>query len=105
VDTDPITFLGRPLGAAFRARVVAIAPGTRLPYVESDWHDALVVVEAGEVVMEGREGVQRRFGTGDVLWLSGLGVLALFNPGDEAAVLIAVSRRDPSPRPGRVELS
>jgi quercetin dioxygenase-like cupin family protein len=94
VDAEPITFLGRPVGAAFRARVVTIAPGVRLPYVEADWVDALVVVESGEVEMEGREGARRRFATGDVLWLSGLGVLALCNRGDESAVLVAVSRRN-----------
>jgi glyoxylate utilization-related uncharacterized protein len=93
VDAEPITFLGRPLGAAFRAKVVTIAPGTRLPYVEADWRDALVVVEAGEVVMEGRDGTQRCFARGDLLWLTGLGVLALYNRGEEPAVLVAVSRR------------
>jgi quercetin dioxygenase-like cupin family protein len=99
VDTEPITFLGRPVGPAFRARVVRIAPGTRMPYVEADWRDALVVVEAGEVVMEGREGTRRSFASGDLLWLTGLGVLALHNRGDEPAVLVAVSRRRPAAEP------
>jgi hypothetical protein len=93
VDTEPVTFLGRPLGPSFRARVVTIAAGARLPYVESDWRDALVVVEAGAVELECREGSSRRFSCGNVLWLTGLGLVAVHNRGEVAAVLMAVSRR------------
>jgi quercetin dioxygenase-like cupin family protein len=93
VDAEPITFLGRPLGPSFRARVVTIAPGVRVPYVEADWRGALVVVEDGEVDLVCREGMQRRFASGDVLWLTGLGLRALANPGESTAVLVAVSRR------------
>jgi quercetin dioxygenase-like cupin family protein len=99
VDAEPITFLGRPLGPSFRARVVTIAPGARMRYVEADWHDALVVVEDGEVHLECREGSHRRFATGDVLWLTGLGLRALSNPGTGTAVLVAVSRRQESVKP------
>jgi quercetin dioxygenase-like cupin family protein len=92
-DPGQVTFLGRQLGPSFRARVVTIAPGAAMPFVESEWQGALVVVEIGEVEMEGREGDRRRFETGDVLWLTGLGLRALHNPGDGAAVLVAVWRR------------
>jgi quercetin dioxygenase-like cupin family protein len=93
VEAEPITFLGRPLGPSFRAKVVTIAPGARLPYVETDWRDAIVVVEVGEVELEPREGRLRCFASGDVLWLTGLGLVALHNRGDAVAVLVAVSRR------------
>jgi glyoxylate utilization-related uncharacterized protein len=100
VDTEPVTFLGRPIGPSFRARVVTIEPGALLPYVESDWRGALVVVEAGEVELECREGSHRRFSCGDVLWLTGLGLVAVHNRGEVPAVLVAVSRRGtPKPEP------
>ena len=92
-DTAPITFLGRPLGPSFRARFVTVAPGATRPYDEAEWRDALVVVECGTVVLECRAGGRRSFGSGDVLWLTGMGVVALHNEGAESAVLVAVSRR------------
>jgi quercetin dioxygenase-like cupin family protein len=93
VDAEPITFLGRPLGPSFRARIVTIRPGGTRPYDEAEWRDALVVVECGAVVVEGHAGSRKAFGAGDVLWLTGMGVRALHNEGQENAVLIAVSRR------------
>jgi len=93
VDAEPITFLGRPLGPSFRARTVTIRPGGTQPYAEAEWRDALVVVECGAVVVECTAGGRRTFGEGDVLWLTGMGVRALHNEGQESAVLVAVSRR------------
>jgi quercetin dioxygenase-like cupin family protein len=93
VDAEPITFLGRPLGPSFRARNVTIGPGRSRPYDEAEWRDALVVVECGTVVVECRAGGRRTFGSGDVLWLTGMGVRALHNDGAETAVLVAVSRQ------------
>jgi hypothetical protein len=93
VDAEPITFLGRPLGPSFRARIVTIPPGGTRPYDEAEWRDALVVVECGAVVVEGHAGSRKAFGAGDVLWLTGMGVRALHNEGQENAVLVAVSRR------------
>lgn len=96
MDADPVTFLGRSLGGSFTRRVVTIAPGDRRPYDESEWRDALVVVECGQVALECRAGGRRTFGAGDVLWLSGLEVVTLHNADTEAsAVLVAVSRRGP----------
>jgi quercetin dioxygenase-like cupin family protein len=95
VDAEPITFLGRPLGPSFRSRTVAIPPGGTRPYDEEDWREALVVVECGAVVVECHAGGRRVFGTGDVLWLTGMGVRMLRNEGEESAVLVAVSRRRP----------
>jgi quercetin dioxygenase-like cupin family protein len=93
MDAEPVTFLGRPLGPSFRTRTVTIRPGGTRPYEEGEWRDALVVVECGAVVVEGHAGSRRAFGAGDVLWLTGMGVRALHNEGQESAVLVAVSRR------------
>jgi quercetin dioxygenase-like cupin family protein len=93
VDAEPITFLGRPLGPSFRTRTVTIRPGDTRPYEEAEWRDAIVVVECGAVVVECQAGGRRTFGTGDVLWLTGMGVRALRNEGLESAVIVAVSRR------------
>ncbi|MHA6617991.1 hypothetical protein [Pseudonocardia sp. DLS-67] len=98
MDAEPITFLGRPLGPSFRARTVTIRPGATRPYVEDEWRDALVVVELGAVVVECHAGGRRAFGTGDVLWLTGMGVRAVHNEGGESAVLVAVSRRSADER-------
>jgi hypothetical protein len=98
MDAEPITFLGRPLGPSFRARVVTVEPGTARAYDEAEWRDALVVVECGEVVVECRGGTRRTFGPTDVIWLTGMGVLALRNDGAESTVLVAVSRRRPDSR-------
>jgi quercetin dioxygenase-like cupin family protein len=95
VDAEPITFLGRPLGPSFRSRTVTIRPGDVRPYEEEEWRDAIVVVERGAVVVEGHAGGRRTFGAGDVLWLTGMGVRALRNEGQESAVIVAVSRRQP----------
>lgn len=93
MDAEPITFLGRPLGPSFRSRTVTIRPGATRPYEEAEWRDALVVVENGTVVVECHAGGRRTFGTGEVLWLTGIGVRALHNEGQESVVLVAVSRR------------
>lgn len=88
-----ITFLGAPLPRAAVLRVVTIPPGGWLGYDEDVWRDALVVVEDGEIEIECRAGGRRGFSRGAVLWLAGLPVLGLRNPGDESAVLAAVARR------------
>ncbi|MFL6140498.1 MAG: hypothetical protein ACJ72N_01340 [Labedaea sp.] len=78
--------------ASFRVRETIIEAGADHPYQPADWHDALVVVRCGTLEVEFRGGGRRRFDTGDVLWLAGLPVFTLHNPGQDAAVLIAVSR-------------
>jgi hypothetical protein len=79
----------------FAARAVAIAPGGSRAFVDAEWMDALVIVERGEVELRGAGGTRRRFGRGDVLWLSGVPLRTLHNPGGELAVLLAVSRTLP----------
>jgi hypothetical protein len=88
-----LSFLGRQLSPSFERRTVSVAPGHVRAYVESDWLDALVVVERGEIELECLDGKRQRFVRGDSLWLSGLPLKLLRNPGDEPALLVAVSRR------------
>jgi hypothetical protein len=77
----------------FRLRVVTLAPGRKLAFDAAEWRDALVVVEGGEIELECLSGASARFGRGDVLWLVGLRLRAVQNPGREPALLVAVSRR------------
>ena len=81
---------GRP--PAFDARAVVLAPGEARPYEAAEWEGALVVVEQGEIELRCAGG-DRRLGPGAVLWLDGLGLRALRNPGAEPTLLVAVSRR------------
>ena len=73
-------------------RVVAVAPGDERPYDEDEWRDALVLVRSGEIELRGVSGASRSFGRGDLLYLEGVPLRALHNPGTEPAVLVAVSR-------------
>ena len=79
-------------GPSFLVRRIVVAPGADRPYVESEWKDALVVVESGGLELECAGGARRRFRCGDVLWLIGLPLRALHNRGRVPTVLIAVSR-------------
>lgn len=97
VDGEPVSFEGRSLGPSFDKRVIDVGPGCSRPYAAADWHDALVVVEAGEIHLECEAGGRRPFGQGAVLCLAGLPLVALHNPGPVPAVLVAVSRRRPTP--------
>jgi quercetin dioxygenase-like cupin family protein len=81
---------GRP---AFVWRAVAVAPGSRRPYDEAEWRDAIVSVTRGEIELECTSGARQRVRTGDVLWLAGLPLRALHNHGAEPALLVAVTRR------------
>ena len=76
----------------FAQRVLTLPPGQSRPYAEAEWVDAIVLVVAGVVEVEGVSGSRQRFEQGDLLWLAGLPVRALRNAGDRPAVLVAVSR-------------
>jgi hypothetical protein len=73
-------------------RVVEVEPGGDRPYDEAEWHDALVLVQAGRIELRGVSGATRAFGRGDLLYLQGVPLRALHNPGEERTVLVAVSR-------------
>jgi quercetin dioxygenase-like cupin family protein len=92
-DPERLSFLGRLLPSGFEMRVMVVDPGDTTAYQESDWRDALVVVERGAIQLEASGGIRRDFATGDVLCLVGLSLRALHNRGPEPAVLVAVSRK------------
>ena len=77
---------------SFAVRVVAVPPGGDRPYDAAEWHDALVLVQHGEIELRGVSGATRSFGRGALLWLDGVPLRVLHNPGAEPAVLLAVSR-------------
>ncbi|HZA40221.1 MAG TPA: hypothetical protein VFA00_06305 [Actinomycetota bacterium] len=90
---ERFSLLDRNLGWSFSRRVTVIAPGGVRAYEESDWSDALVVVEHGEIELESVHGIRRRMKRGAVLWLAGMPIEAIHNPGSEPALLVAVARR------------
>ena len=78
----------------FLTNEMVLHPGTAHDYEPGEWRDALVLVKTGSIELETRSGVGRTFVAGDVLWLAGLPLRLLRNPGTYPAVLEA-SRRDP----------
>ena len=76
----------------FERRVVQLPAGCSHPYEQSEWDDALVIVTAGEIELEGLSGRRWRFPQGAILWLTDLPLCSLHNPGREAAELTVVSR-------------
>jgi hypothetical protein len=92
-DSDRISLLGKRLGPQFQRRVITIAPGHSEGYVAADWHDAIVVVEHGQIELELMDGSRACFPDGAILPLSHLPLRRLHNPGSAPAVLAAVSRR------------
>jgi hypothetical protein len=77
---------------SFERRTVTVEPGSERAFDPGEWFDSLVVVQNGEVELHSRNGSLARFKRGDVLWLTGLPLRALRNPGPDAAVLVAISR-------------
>ena len=90
---ERLSLLDRRIGWSFSLRVTVIAPGGARAYDESEWRDALVVLERGEIELESVHGSRRRLDRGAVLWLAGLPIGAIHNPGSEPALLVAVARR------------
>lgn len=81
------------LPAAFVRRVTELPPGDSLGYDPDQWHGAIVVVREGVVELRLASGVRRTFVARDLLWLTGLDVTELHNPGLETAALVSVRRR------------
>lgn len=77
---------------AHRTREIRITALTERPYIPDEWGDALVIVQSGVLELESRGGVRRRFGLGAILFLAGLRLRSVRNPGDATTVLIAVTR-------------
>ena len=76
----------------FDVRVVAVPPGAERPFDAAEWQDAIVLVRSGEIELRGVSGASRSFGRGALIWLDGVPLRLLRNPGSEPAVLVAVSR-------------
>jgi hypothetical protein len=91
-DRAPLPF-ARPLPPAFRRRTVTLDPGDSRPFHPDEWADSIVGVQRGTLELECHDGTRRRFGAGCVLWLTGLPLRALHNPGPEPVFLVAVCRR------------
>jgi quercetin dioxygenase-like cupin family protein len=79
--------------AGFTRRTVVVEPGTSRRSHDAEWHDAIVVVESGDVELECAAGGRRRFAAGAVLWLAGIDLRVLHNVGPGPVVLVAVARR------------
>lgn len=80
-------------GPSFDVRRVVVEPGGSRAHDEDEWRGAIVLLERGRIELVCSDGDHRAFRRGDVLWLDGLPVRALRNPGREPAVLLAISRR------------
>ena len=88
-----MSLLGRPLPPAFVRREVILAPGAERAYVAAEWRDALVIVEQGELELVALGGTRRRLGCGAILWLWGLPLRVLRNPGSVNTRIVGISRR------------
>jgi hypothetical protein len=77
----------------FSKREVVVDAGATRVYEPSEWRDALVLVKTGSIELETRSGVRRTFVAGNVLWLSGLPLRLLRNPGPMQAILESSRRR------------
>jgi hypothetical protein len=93
-DRAPLP-LARPVPPGFRLRTVTIDPGADRPFDPAEWAGALVQVEHGLVELEAVDGACRCFHRGHLIWLDGLPLRRLRNPGDEPAVLVAIARGRP----------
>ena len=91
-DTQRISFLDAELPEGFELELVSVEPGASRPYRDADWWDSLIVVEHGTLELECVRGGRRKFEPGAVMWLVGLPLVALHNPGPEPVLLAAVSR-------------
>ena len=92
-DDRPLELLPRPDPRRFATRRLRLPPGDMLGFRPAYWRDALVVVESGQLDLIWRDGDRHHFGAGAVLWLDGLPVTLLRNPGPLEAVIIAVCRK------------
>ena len=77
-----------------RSTTTTIQPAHSLDYRESDWVGAVVVVMSGRLHLECWSGEGASFDEGAVLFLKGLKLRHITNPGLEPLVLKTI-KRDP----------
>ena len=94
---EPVSFLDGVLPEWAAKRVITIGVGDHVLQSDEDWRGELVVVERGELDLELVSGRHCHFDEGAVLWLDGLRICVMHNPGRVPTVLVAVSRRGPVP--------
>jgi hypothetical protein len=92
-----LPLLGRRHPPGFERRKVLLSPGQAWDYDSAEWQGAIVIVERGQVELEGLDSSRYCFGPGDMLWLERLPLRALHNPGHTPTVLVAVRRRGAGP--------
>ena len=92
VEDDDAPVPTRP-GPAFRRRTVTIPAQETVPYVAEHWRGAIVTIQRGSVDLCCVRGGRRRFAEGAILFMDGLALESLRNPGVDDVVLVAVSRR------------
>jgi hypothetical protein len=87
-----LELLARSLPAGYELRLLILEPGTEVACEPTTWCDALVEVQCGQVELRLRDGGRLRFRAGEVLWISGLGVQWLSNPGASLTALTGLAR-------------
>lgn len=70
----------------------AIAPGDERVYRATEWCNALVVVERGQIELRCLDDSRWHFERGATLFLAGLPIRTLRNDGPETALIGALSR-------------
>lgn len=94
-----------PGAPSFGTRTITLAPGESRLHDEDEWRGALVVVDRGEIELCCSAGGSRIFGTGSVLWFTGLDLVSVRNPASTDAVFRGITRavprtsRPPTSRP------
>jgi hypothetical protein len=78
-----------------RSSTTTIQPADRLDYREADWAGVVVVVMRGRLHLECWSGEHASFDEGTVLFLAGLNLRYVTNPGLDPLVLRTITR-DPS---------
>jgi hypothetical protein len=70
----------------------AVAPGEERVYRATEWRNALVVVERGQIELRCVDDTSWHFERGATLVLAGLPIRALCNDGTETTLIAAISR-------------
>jgi hypothetical protein len=91
-ETEGDALFRDPLPKGFSRRVLRIAPGFKVSPEPGCLHDAIVVVEEGELEVECRSGSRRRFGRGSMIAIARFPIAGLRSVGAGPLVLLAVSR-------------